>query len=284
MPSRIFSLTKFFLSLAIAFSSVAGFIFRSHGFMPEVLLCAAGVFFLASGAAVLNQYQERKPDALMERTKNRPIPSGAISPQNALIIACILSLAGMIILWVWSGWLPALLGALNLAWYNGVYTPLKRRSYFAVLAGAVNGAVPPLIGWVAAGGRIADPKILFIAFFILVWQIPHFWLLLLMHGGEYKKAGFYAITDGISAKMQPIILLAWIFATAISTLFLPLFGIIRSVPLIISIITAGCVLVPLLVLLPAKRAAPANYRTAFIIFNVFMVAVFLVLLAESMLA
>jgi len=282
MPNRILSLTKFYLSLAIAFSSVAGFIFQSQEFLPGVLLCAAGVFLLASGAAALNQYQERVQDAVMERTRSRPIPSGSISPRNALVMAVLLSISGAVLLWIWFGWLPALLGILNLAWYNGIYTPLKLRSYFAVLAGAVNGAVPPVIGWVAAGGDIADPRILFIAFFIFVWQIPHFWLLLMMHGEDYKKAGFYAVTDRISPKMQPVILIAWIFATAISTLFLPLFGIIRSVAPIIFIISANCVLVPFLILFPVKRGAPVNYRVAFIVFNVFMVSVFLILLVESL--
>jgi protoheme IX farnesyltransferase len=148
------------LSLAIAFSSAAGFIFFMHQVSPEVLVCASGVFLLAAGASALNQFQERKQDALMERTRNRPLPSGAVQPRSALITAIVLALGGTLVLWTFCGWLPALLGVANLAWYNGVYTPLKQRSYFAVLAGALNGAVPPVIGWVAAGGALADPKIL----------------------------------------------------------------------------------------------------------------------------
>ncbi len=283
MISKVLSLTKFYLSLAIAFSAVAGFVFKSHSVTFFAFACAAGVFLLSAGAAALNQYQEREQDALMERTRGRPIPSGAVKPRTAVLLSIAFALAGAVVLLAFGGQTAALLGILNLLWYNGIYTPLKRRSYFAVLAGAVNGAVPPVIGWVAAGGAITDPRILFIALFIFVWQIPHFWLLLLVHGDDYARAGFKALPGVLGKKAQPFILVTWIFATAICTLFLPMFGIIRSVPLVLTIITATCIVVPLLVLMPAKRRAPANYRVAFIVFNVFMVSVFLILLAESIL-
>ena len=157
MPNRLPSLVKLVLSLAIALSSAAGYIFYSHIFSYGFLFCIAGVFMLSAGAAALNQYQEREQDALMDRTRNRPIPSGDITPRQALVTAVILAISGTVILWAGSGWLPALLGAGNLAWYNGVYTPLKRKSHFAVLAGAVNGAVPPAIGWTALCGGAAQP-------------------------------------------------------------------------------------------------------------------------------
>ena len=157
--------------------------------------------------------------------------------EQALVTAVILAVSGTVILWAGSGWLPALLGAGNLAWYNGLYTPMKRKSHFAVLAGALNGAVPPVIGWTAAGGPLFDPEILFLAFFIYIWQIPHFWLLLMMYGDDYRKAGFRTVTDRISKDLQPVVIMAWILATAFSTLFLPFFGIIGSKVMVALIIT-----------------------------------------------
>jgi heme o synthase len=282
MRNSLPSLARPVLSLAIAFSSAAGFIFFSHHFSPAVLACAAGIFLLAAGASALNQYQEREQDALMERTRKRPVPSGAIEPRSALTVALILAVAGIVVLWSLCGWIPALLGFANLAWYNGVYTPLKRRSYFAVLAGAVNGAVPPMIGWVAAGGALNDPKILFLAFFIYIWQIPHFWLLLMMYGEDYRKAGFPTVTDRISRRLQPVVIMAWVFATAISTLFLPFFGIIRSRILVALIITSAVMLVAVMAIFIAKKEPEPGYRKAFIIFNAFMVVTFLLVIADQL--
>lgn len=282
MHNRRLSLVKPILSLAVAFSSAAGFIFFSHHFSFAVLSCAAGVFLLAAGAAALNQYQEREQDALMERTRNRPLPSGKVSPRNALIIAAALALAGAFVLWAWCGWIPALLGIANLAWYNGVYTPLKRRSYFAVLAGALNGAVPPAIGWIAAGGAPGDPKILFLAFFIYIWQIPHFWMLLMMYGDDYRKAGFRTVTDRIGPGLQPFVIMVWVFATALSTLFLPFFGIIRSKVMVVLIITSAVLMVAVVAIFIVNRGPAPGYRRAFIIFNLFMVVTFLLVIADQL--
>ena len=282
MPSKILSLIKFYLSLAIAFSSVAGFVFYSGSLNVHVFSCAAGVFLLACAASVLNQYQEREQDALMERTRSRPIPSGTISPATAAVIAVLSGIAGTGILWAFSGWQPALLGVANLAWYNALYTPLKKRSSFAVIIGAVNGAVPPVIGWTAAGGDIADPQILFIAFFIFVWQVPHFWLLLLLHGEDYRKAGFRVATDRIPAPARRLILVSWILATTVSALFLPLFGIVTTRIVVAAIITINVLsLATLAVLLHPGRKKP-GYRAAFIAFNLFMLLVFLLVILDRL--
>ena len=282
MVNSIFSLVKFLLSLAIAFSTLAGFlIFRGY-FSFDSVFPVAGVFLLSCGAAALNQYQERNMDARMERTRNRPLPSGRLSPVVAIMVVFITAISGTVILGISGGWFAALLGVLNLAWYNGVYTPLKRRSYAAVVAGAINGAVPPVIGWVAAGGQIWDPKILFIAFFIFIWQIPHFWLLLMQYGEDYKKAGFYSITIHFSPGSMQRIILAWVVATSVSTLFLPFFGIVRSVPVIILLITANCLLLALFFIIFSTRKSQPDYRLAFMGFNIFMVLVFAVLIAEAL--
>ncbi len=280
MPSK-FTLIKPVLSLAIAFSAAAGFVFYTHDFRAALAACMAGVFLLSAGASALNQFQEREADALMERTRNRPIPSGSLQASSAVAIAVLLAAAGTLLLLLFTGWLPALLGFGNLIWYNGVYTPMKRRSHFAVLAGALNGAVPPVIGWTAAGGALTDPEILFLAFFIYTWQIPHFWLLLMMHGDDYRKAGFKTVNERISPVLQPVFIMAWILATAVSTLFLPFFGIIRSKPMVMVIITAVVLMVAVMAVFLFRRGSEQNYRRAFIIFNIFMLLTFLLVIADQ---
>jgi heme o synthase len=286
MPSSLLTLVKFWLSLAIAFSTLAGFALFAGSVPPGALLCAGGVFLLAAGAAAFNQYQERRLDALMERTRKRPIPAGKISPGFAVLLATLLSIAGAVLLWGsagWNaaGWATALLGILNLAWYTMVYTPLKTRSYFAVLAGAVNGAIPPAIGWVAAGGTLMDPKILFVSLFIYIWQVPHFWLLLMLKGDEYRKAGFYSVTDRFPPFVMKVIILVWIAATALCTLFLPLFGIVRSPVFIGFLLTVVCFMVFLFIILLYPKREQTNYRVAFITFNMFMVITFLAIIADQ---
>jgi protoheme IX farnesyltransferase len=277
------SLTRFFLSLAIAFSSLAGFILCSHTWQWKSLWAALGVFLLAAGAGVLNQIRERNRDAVMDRTKHRPLPSGAISLVYAGFLAAGLTLSGSLILLLQFGPLPAILGIGNLLWYNFVYTPLKIRSYFAVLAGAVNGAVPPVIGWVAAGGNLTDPEIVFIAFFIFLWQVPHFWLLLMMYAEDYRKAGFFSISSRLGFSATRNILLVWILATAVSSLFLPYFQIITTRLLIITMLTAIVILLAFFVIYLFAREKSGNIRPLFIVFNLFMALMFAMILTEGIL-
>src|SRR5574338_1116718 len=125
----------------------------------------------------------------MKRTRNRPIPSGKISPENALKIAVTLLIAGATMIYAGSGLLALGLGLLNLLWYNAIYTKLKKVNPLAIIPGSLVGAIPPAVGWVAAGGSISDPRILIISSFFFIWQIPHFWLLLLVLDKDYETAG-----------------------------------------------------------------------------------------------
>jgi len=142
------------------------------------------------GSSALNEVQEHRYDALMPRTANRPIPRGDLSPALGALIAAVLALAGFLVLLLAHNLASALLGALALAWYNGFYTPLKRISAFAVVPGSLIGALPPAIGWTAAGGSAADPSVLALAFVFFIWQVPHFWLLVGLHAEGYEGAGY----------------------------------------------------------------------------------------------
>ena len=223
----LFELTKIKITLFVTITTAFGFISAAGDVTDSIIAPIIGILLLACGSAAVNHYQESETDALMNRTKNRPIPSGKISPQNALYIALILIGTGSIILYLGSGILALGLGLLNLLWYNGIYTPLKRHNALAIIPGSMVGAIPPVVGWVAAGGNIFDPKILVIAFFFFIWQIPHFWLLLLILSKDYEQAGFPTLTETFSREQLSRITFMWISATGITGILIPLFGIIK---------------------------------------------------------
>jgi protoheme IX farnesyltransferase len=182
-----------------------------------------GIFLLASGSSALNQSQDRRIDALMERTRHRPIPSGHMEGATVVFLAVLLIGLGASLLASVKGNtdLLLLLGAFAIVWYNGVYTYLKRITAFAVVPGALIGAVPPVIGFVAAGGSPLDPLIVLVAAFFFVWQIPHFWLILLMCGDQYGSAGLPTLTNLFSRRQLLRMTAMWLLATAAAGLVLP---------------------------------------------------------------
>lgn len=221
-------LTKIRITFFVMITTGFGYIAATDIFNLNLLLVLAGVLSLACGSAVLNHYQERFTDALMERTKNRPIPSGKITPVKALEISILLILIGVALLFIGGNLLSVFFGILNLFWYNGIYTPLKRKSSLAIIPGSLVGAFPPVIGWVAAGGDLLNPQILMIAFFFFIWQIPHFWLLLLVLDKDYSKAGMPTLTNLFSKNQLARITFMWIMATAISSLLLPMVALVET--------------------------------------------------------
>ena len=153
-----------------------------------------GAAAAAAGAAALNQWWERKADALMERTKTRPVPGGRMRPREALIVGTVLSIIGVVYLAVACNWLSAFLTAITVLIYIFAYTPLKRVSNFNTLVGALPGALPPLIGWAAARGEIgAGGWSLFAILFF--WQLPHFFAIAWMYRDDYARAGFRMISN-----------------------------------------------------------------------------------------
>ncbi|MEX1257632.1 MAG: heme o synthase [Gemmatimonadota bacterium] len=157
-------------------------------FLP-VLYTLAGMLLASAGALALNQYAERDLDALMDRTRRRPLPSGRIRPRDALAFGLVLVAAGASLLWVTVGTLPALLTLVSAAAYNLIYTPLKSRSYAATLAGAIPGGMPALIGWSAATGEVTLGALVLFGIGFL-WQIPHVLALAWLLREDYARAGF----------------------------------------------------------------------------------------------
>jgi protoheme IX farnesyltransferase len=217
-------LGKIKISLLAALSTAMGYLLATGTITIHVLVPTAAVFLLACGSCALNQYQEREIDRWMERTKSRPIPSGRLSPETALWISIGLILSGALILLFGAGDLTLPLGLFAVLWYNLIYTPLKQKTAFAAVPGALVGVVPPALGWVAGGGRILDPRIAGVALFFFIWQIPHFWLLLLDASKDYENAGLPSITKIFSTDQIKRVVFIWLLSTAASSLILPLFG------------------------------------------------------------
>ena len=148
-----------------------------------------GTGLLAAGASILNQYLERDHDARMKRTAGRPLPTGAIGAEAALLLGGSCSVVGLLALAAWVNLLVAVLGAVTLVTYLFVYTPLKRKSEWNTVVGAIPGAIPPLMGWAAAQGGV-DPLGWTLFGILFFWQVPHFMAIAWMYRDEYEKAGF----------------------------------------------------------------------------------------------
>jgi len=217
------ALIKWRISLFASLAAGLGYIMKTGALSSPILYPMGGVFVLAAGAGALNQYQERDLDSRMERTRHRPIPSGNLTPGNALFVAGMFILYGLCLLGVGSGLLATALGLFALLWYNGIYTYLKRFTAFAAVPGALIGAVPPMIGWISAGGRATDLPVLAVAFFFFIWQVPHFWLLMLKFRDDYGRAGLPTLKGKLSNAQLARITFVWTAAAGAASLLVPLF-------------------------------------------------------------
>lgn len=224
----LLELGKIKIAIPIALSCFTGYLLQSTDFSLDMAAVVFGILFIVAGASAINHVQEHKKDALMNRTKFRPIPSGKLSKNGAVGWSLLFLVVGCALL-VWGGNILSFYIALfSILWYNLLYTPLKQLSAFAVVPGALSGAFPPLIGFVAAGGDLFAPPILALAFFFFIGQIPHFWLLLLLYGDDYKRGGFKVLTDVFSIKQIHFITLIWMLSTVMVALLLPLFEVLSS--------------------------------------------------------
>jgi protoheme IX farnesyltransferase len=185
------ALTKPRLNVLVVATSAAGYYLGATRMLDlwPMAQAVAGTAFVAAGAAVLNQVYERDTDALMRRTRARPLPDGRVPPADARIFGLALAICGLALLAARASILAALLAAATLIVYLAVYTPMKRRSPFSTLVGAVPGALPPLIGWTASHGSLSAGGAALFAI-VFLWQIPHFMAIAWMYRDDYATAGF----------------------------------------------------------------------------------------------
>ncbi len=192
---NLMQLTKIRLSFSIVFSSIAGYFLGADKIdFFILLLLSIGGYFMAGASSIFNQLIERKKDGLMDRTKNRPLPSNRMSNSMAIILGIILSLVGTFFLYS-INLETAFFSIISILIYTCLYTPLKTVTPLSVFVGAFPGAIPFMLGWVAATGEFGiEPGILFMIQFF--WQFPHFWAIGWMMDDDYKKAGFKMLPSG----------------------------------------------------------------------------------------
>lgn len=196
-PAAYYELTKPGITGYVMVTAGVSAVVAAGGALAPLtaLHAVGGTGISTAGALALNQYFEREVDAVMTRTRNRPLPSGRLRPGQALVFGVGMLASGLAWLAVASGWLPATVAALSGLAYLGVYTPLKSRSYAATLAGAVPGALPTLIGWTAASGSLDSGALALFAIAYL-WQLPHVLGLAWMLKDDYARVGFKLIPAG----------------------------------------------------------------------------------------
>jgi protoheme IX farnesyltransferase len=178
-----------------------------------------GTVLLVGGANAFNMILERDVDPLMERTRERPLPRGAVSPEAALVFGAALACVSLPLLFLGGNLLTGLLGALALGSYVGVYTPMKRRSGAALFVGAIPGGIPPLMGWTAVTGRLDSPGLVLFAIMFL-WQIPHFLAIAIYRGREYAAAGLKVLPASISARATRLLIVGFSVALVAVTVLL----------------------------------------------------------------
>ena len=201
-----YELIKFRLSFLVAFSSGFGYILGNHGIVnwSQFIAFCVGGFLVSGGAITINQILEKEYDKVMKRTMGRPLPTNRVSVLEATIFAIALLFIGFSMLFITTNILTVLISMFSMLMYCFVYTPLKRVGPIAVFVGAIPGALPPLLGWVAATGHISyEALIIFGIQFI--WQFPHFWAIAWLADDDYKKAGFKLLPAGGKKDMRTAI-------------------------------------------------------------------------------
>lgn len=274
-------LCKLNITLPVTLTTFTGFVLFKGELSTLALFVCAGVLLLASSASIINHILERKTDALMPRTTSRPLASGRIDVFSASIVALILGTLGLLLL-LRSGIIPLALGLFNMFWYTIVYTQLKKITAFAVVPGSLVGAIPPVIGWTAAGGAIFDKEIILVACFFFIGQIPHFWLLVMRYGKDYEAAGLPSLSALLSDNQLKNLTLIWVAATAMAAVLLVVAGVFRSTYTSMAVFT-----MVLLLLFSFRKWIRLNDlpspKEAFLVINLFFLGMMLALMAEAFL-
>jgi protoheme IX farnesyltransferase len=236
-------ITKAGLAVSVVFSSIAGFLLGIEEFTSQswgtLGLLAVGGYCMVGASNAYNQIIEKDIDSLMDRTKNRPIPAGRMSKTSAFIIASILTLAGIAILYSINP-KTAMFGAISIFLYTSLYTPLKTVTSLSVFVGAIPGAIPFMLGWVAANNGdfgIEAGTLFLIQFF---WQFPHFWAIGWFLYDDYKKAGIFMLPSGRkdnTTALQIILYTVWLIIASLLPALFPIIGLVGSA-LILSPIAA----------------------------------------------
>ncbi len=243
-PAAYLALTKPDVSFLVVMTTLAGYALASRGPFDFVRMAQTvfGTTLIAAGTAALNHYIERGSDAKMRRTASRPLPSGQLAPTEALCFGVGLAVSGAAYLALAANPLASFLGIATCVTYLGFYTPLKKRTKLATLAGAFPGAMPPLIGWAAARGSLSlEAWILYAILFL--WQFPHFDAIAWMYREDYARAGIHMVSVGDTAGAATFRRILFAAAALLPVSLLPAIAGQAGVRYFFSALVAGMVLI-----------------------------------------
>lgn len=208
--------TKAGLSLAVGIPGLLVYLLAVQSVSVELWTALLGIFLLALGVSALNQYQERHSDAKMPRTKNRPLVTGEISQAEAMNIIIALIATATFLLYAVLDIVGVALAFGVVVIYNAIYTPMKKISPYAVFPGAILGVIPPMITWMVAGESLLAPGFLALAWLYFIWQMPHFWLLVMIYHKDYEAAGLPTMVNVLGVESLSRITYVWILLTILS--------------------------------------------------------------------
>jgi heme o synthase len=232
-------LTKFVLSFAVSLSALLAYVMATGTIGLDAFIATFAVLLVALGVSTINQVQEYKEDAQMERTKNRPVASGKISPLKALVIGAFLIVVSLVLIYDLLGYIGLDLFLLAFLWYNFFYTPLKKKSAFAVVPGAILGVIPPAVGWLAAGHSLYEIEFYGVGIFYFIWQVPHFWLLVMLHYGGYEKAGYPTAMERFGKISLQRMTFVWMIFTIQAGIYMSFIFEIQSMIVVILLVLTG---------------------------------------------
>jgi protoheme IX farnesyltransferase len=268
------TLTKPRLNLLVLITTLAGLYLAEPAGVSTSLLVhtLVGSALVAGGAAALNQVFERTTDALMRRTRNRPLAAGRLGAAEGSALGAVLSIAGLVELAVFTNPTAAAVAGVTLASYVFLYTPLKTRTSLATLIGAVPGALPPVIGWTAATGSISGPAIVLFGI-VFLWQMPHFLAIAWMYRDDYARAGIPLLPvlepDGRRTGYQALLYSAVLWPVSL----LPVITGLAGLPYSVVATVLGFLYIGLSVRFAQERS-PATARRLFL-FSIFYLALLL---------
>lgn len=278
----LLALTKPRITALVLVTTAVGFYLATRGAVDVALLLHTllGTGLLAGGTNALNQYAEREPDARMRRTADRPIPSGRLSPGMALGFAAGISALGALYLAVAVNPLTALLGALALGMYVFLYTPLKRRTWWCTIVGAVPGAIPPMMGWTAVRGEL-EPLAWVLFGIVFWWQLPHFYAIAWIYRSDYARAGFPMLpvvdADGARTGRQIVASTLALIAVSVWTSVLGLTGALY----LVGALALGATFLGFGLWLAGRRSGPSA-RRLFLASVVYLPALLLLMVVDKL--
>ena len=276
MIKDFFIVTKFILSFAVSLSALFAYIMAKGDVGVEMFLATLAVLLVAMGVSTLNQVQEYREDSQMERTKNRPIAAGRMTPRTGYIISAILIILSMILIYSLIGLTGVNIFMFAFIWYNAMYTPLKKKSALAVVPGAILGAIPPAIGWLVAGSSLMELDFIALALYFFIWQVPHYWLLVMLFHGDYKDAGYPTAMRLFGQASLQRLTFVWLIFTIQAGIFLVSVFEPYMISIILTVIVGIWAFISSLELLKSNFVL-ANARSVFWKINASFLAIIIIL-------